>query len=197
MKMELNHNRGPPFSDAMAMEFMSDIAMGMKGLHHDGIIHRDLKASNVLLDALNEDWFVHVADFESSIGVVGTRFWRAPEILLALRNRVVVPTTFTEKTDVYSYAMTCYEILTGRIPFEDERSSNYDFFLSGQRPALPKALDFNTGSLICRVQALIEKCWHDNPVERPTFVEILSFWDEILEPHNYKLRRVQKLLKMM
>lgn len=196
MNMETNRNCKPPFSDAVAWEFMSDIAVGMRGLHHDGIVHRDLKAANVLIEVVHGSTMaVHIADFESSVGVVGTGFWRAPEILLALRNREVVPALFTEKTDVYSYAMTCYEILTGHIPFEGEKASNYDLVLGGQRPHLPDALD--SSSLNCKVKALIRRCWHDNPDERPTFKEILQFWDEVLEPHSYRLRRVQKLLKML
>ena len=83
-------------------------------------MHRDLKASNSLLGVHNEPFpgmessdFDHrwtdcdVADFECSMGVVGTYYWRAPEILEAIRNRTwsSTPNVFTYKTDVYSYAM--------------------------------------------------------------------------------------------
>lgn len=50
----------------------------------------------------------------------GTGLWRVPEILQQLKDKV--PTSelvFTNKCDVYSYGMTCYEVVGGRIPFED------------------------------------------------------------------------------
>jgi hypothetical protein len=55
-----------------------------------------------------------VADYECSIGVVDSRYWRVPEILEVVKNRTLhtTPDVFTTKSDVYSYAMTCYEILT-------------------------------------------------------------------------------------
>ena len=51
-----------------------------------------------------------VADFETSERVMGTGFWRGPEVLLALKNRTKIihldPKVWIEKADVYSYAMT-------------------------------------------------------------------------------------------
>jgi serine/threonine protein kinase len=74
---------------------------------------------------MNDSLCVRVADCECSVGVVGTRFWRAPEILLGIKNRDIQPYLFTKEPDVYSYAMTCYEISTGRIPFEELRTTEY------------------------------------------------------------------------
>jgi len=78
---------------------MWEIARGMRILHRDKILHQDLKSCIILIDnwgiindALlhaetdNKFFFGEVADFECSIGVVGTGFWRAPESLLAIQN---------------------------------------------------------------------------------------------------------------
>ena len=50
-----------------------------------------------------------VADYECSLGVVGTGFWRAPEILRALQidNRNLNRKLFSYKADIYSFGMTC------------------------------------------------------------------------------------------
>jgi serine/threonine protein kinase len=133
---------------------------------------------------------LYVADFEISVGVCGTRFWRAPEILGDVKNRRVNPQSFTEKSDVYSYAMTCYKILTGLEPFEREGypQNNYDVVLEGARPKLPR--DINP----CFAE-LLTRCWHTEPSERPTFEEIVGILEKI-EPsakENLPLAAVKKL----
>jgi serine/threonine protein kinase len=51
--------------------------------------------------------------------VKGTRFWRALEVLVELQKTKtnLLKETLTEKVDAYGFAMTCYEILIGQIPF--------------------------------------------------------------------------------
>ncbi|KAG0563846.1 hypothetical protein KC19_8G064000 [Ceratodon purpureus] len=178
MRMEQKKNLGPPFPFEKAREFMWYIAFWMQGLLKRDILHRDVKASNVLISTEQDlrkfdpefgNAFIYVADFECSMGVLGTTFWRTPEILLSLRDRNTTLELYTEKTDVYSYAMTCYEIVTGRIPFEGRSPSNYNIVLSGQRPKLPNDLD-------SRVKELIMRCWHQDPIQRPTFTEVIKFW---------------------
>jgi hypothetical protein len=162
-----------PFSKELAESLMYDIALGMEFLHEQNIVHRDLKASNVLYteyeEMREESWACFIADFECSIGVVGTGFFRAPEILQACKEKNVSqkPELFTKKVDVYSYGMTCYEILTGKLPFEEHSIHEYDLVLQGQQPVVPKYVDN-------WVHDLLARCWHSNPSARPSFREILD-----------------------
>jgi hypothetical protein len=101
-------NGAPPFSFLATLTTLLQIAEGMAALHKLGILHRDLKAANVLVvREVGKEYpryggpSVIVADFESSVGTVGTGFWRAPEVLLALKNRSWTEETFTQQTDVY------------------------------------------------------------------------------------------------
>jgi serine/threonine protein kinase len=130
-----------PFPYNSTLGMMRQIAAGMEDLCVIGIIHRDLKASNIFvspLEFLKEgqtrihhsrkvelkedlayDWFmVRVGDYESSDGVVGTGFWRPPEVLKALKEDSTP--TYTTAVDVYGFGMVCYELLTGHIPFQCE-----------------------------------------------------------------------------
>lgn len=80
------HKRGPPYSTKETAILMRTIALNMMTLHELGILHQDLKASNVLMQLDSTMGKIgmdsgRVADFECSVGVVGTAFWRAPEIL--------------------------------------------------------------------------------------------------------------------
>lgn len=175
LRMERNNCQCAPLSDAELVRSMEDIARGMKGLHEDNIVHRDLKASNVLVtdregtkpEGVDCDaWYrCFVADFECSVGVVGTGFWRAPEILQGVKDRKVTPNLFTKEADVYSYAMTCYEMITGRLPFERVMRNDYDVVLREDRPNLPK-------ETMPWIKELLSRCWHANPLKRPRFEEI-------------------------
>jgi len=74
---------------------------------------------------------------------------------------------FTRVVDVYGYGMICYEILKGKLPFEGHPRNEYDFVLEGQRPELPKYIDD-------WILKLLERCWHQNPLARPSCGEILK-----------------------
>jgi hypothetical protein len=162
-----------PFSKDIAESFMYGIALGMEFLHGQNIVHRDLKASNVLYseyeEMREESWSCVVSDFECSVGVVGTGFFRAPEILQACKEKNVSqrPELFTKKVDVSSYGMTCYEILTGKLPFEEHSIHEYDLVLQGQWPVVPKYVDNWAHDLLSR-------CWYFDPSARPSFGEILD-----------------------
>lgn len=177
--------QSPPFDNDIAIQCMLQIAMGMQDLHKDDIIHSDLKAANVLIsnslfgyepEPVEYPLYCWVADFECSVGCFGTGFWRSPQILQALRDleeNVITREAFgkidlyTKESDVYSYAMTCYEVLTGRQPFEGYDDTNYDVVFHGDRPKLPsKMKDW--------IKGLLRRCWSQDPCERPTFEEIVN-----------------------
>ncbi|KAG0559221.1 hypothetical protein KC19_10G088400 [Ceratodon purpureus] len=178
-------NQCPPFPPNQVWGLMREIARGMSALHcqNPPILHNDLKAANVLVQ-LNHDtgkpamdkrgmYLVYVADFECSVGVLGTAFWRAPEILQQYREKVS-KVVFTKKCDVYSFGMTCYELISGCLPFEDHPSNDYDMVLNGSRPELPS--DLNP-----LFKDIITSCWSADPLERPTFDDII---DKLYENAN-------------
>ena len=170
-----------PFVRDLAERIMYKVAQGMDWLHDHNIIHRDLKASNVLWNEDERGWACYVADFECSVGVVGTGFWRAPEILQAVKNKNIQLDIFTKEADVYSYAMTCHEILTGEFPFQGHYTNDYDLVLKQrQRPKVPEYVDD-------WVSELLNRCWEEDPQARPSFKEIM----DILSTSSAAVRRYQ------
>ncbi|CAK9232135.1 unnamed protein product [Sphagnum troendelagicum] len=149
---------------------MREIARGIRELHSCGRIHKDIKASNILVNGFDLVE-IKIGDYESSDDVADTGFWRAPEVLQAVRDRssdlrlVVSPAV-----DVYGFGMVCYEILTGHIPFEGHRKSDDDLVLSGQRPDIPD-------HVYPDLRDLLHRCWHDDPLQRPGWPEILDILD--------------------
>ncbi|CAK9193222.1 unnamed protein product, partial [Sphagnum troendelagicum] len=117
-----------PFPYKSTLRMMRQIAFGMRYLGSIGFIHRDLKASNIFVtpidyiegsmeihdsrkvelkeDLAYDEFHVCVGDYESSDGVVGTGFWRPPEVLKALKEDITP--TYTPAVDVYGYGMVCY-----------------------------------------------------------------------------------------
>ncbi|KAF0887553.1 hypothetical protein E2562_002278 [Oryza meyeriana var. granulata] len=157
-----------------------DIARGMNYLHHSSppIIHRDLKSSNLLVD---KNWTVKVADFglsrlkrETFITTKtgkGTPQWMAPEVL---RNE-----PSDEKSDVYSYGVILWELVTQKIPWENLNSMQVIGAVGfmNHRLEIPSETDPQWTSLIL-------SCWETDPQLRPSFQQLLERLRELQRQYN-------------
>ncbi|KAL6057314.1 Myotubularin-like phosphatase domain [Balamuthia mandrillaris] len=158
----------------MRMKLVIDIAKGVECMHAQTpqIIHRDLKTLNVLLTSIDPDEQVvcKVADFGTCVAsttfvgrVVDNPLWLAPEIMAGYE--------YSEKADIYSFAMIMYEVLTAKLPF-DEYEIRFVAKLEkqieeGLRPTIPVA---STPPLYAQ---LMRDCWAGNPNDRPPMTEVV------------------------
>jgi eukaryotic-like serine/threonine-protein kinase len=106
-----------PLDPARTVIILSHVASAIDAAHRAGIIHRDVKSANVLLD---ERGNAYLADFGmtklhdmASVTrdeIMGTVHYMAPEQVKGLRY-------MTQASDVYSLGVILYEMATGRLPF--------------------------------------------------------------------------------
>jgi len=162
------------------LKMCRDIANAMDYLHsfRPQIIHRDLKSLNLLLaQAVRgpaDVPLVKVSDFglarmkdadpdsewDKMTKEAGTCHWMAPE----------VPTgNYTQKADVYSYAMVLFEIICREIPFEEEEGKKAVMLvMQGARPDMEAVPPDRPQKL----QDLMVACWAQSPEDRPPFSKI-------------------------
>jgi hypothetical protein len=178
-------HREQSFELAVALDIMLQIAEAMQYLHRKKITHRDLKSANILINLaqipeIAESGYmdVKVADFGTSKIInatstfspptlmVGTPRWMAPEVMFEPEDDPIQTKYYPLKSDVYSYAMTCYEILSGLTPFEGIPSAKVkEKVRGGLRPTLPNSLPTS-------LLSLIECCWDADVRRRPSFSTI-------------------------
>eukprot|EP00850_Spirogloea_muscicola_P022325 SM000288S10777 [mRNA] locus=s288:20804:22129:+ [translate_table: standard] len=170
----------PPLSWRERLRVLRDVALGLEYLHDSAphsVVHRDVKSANILLDA---DGRARVADFglsreqhaPQSGNVQGTIGYVDPAYCRTLR--------FTTESDVYSYGVLAFEVMTGRSP--EEKLVDYVGLaaveIDGAPPAWAELRDPRLDDVACpldefaAVASLAFRCLHAEPAARPHMAEI-------------------------
>jgi len=145
------------------LSWLEGVTLAMIYLHSKKIMHRDLKAANLLIAP---DGKVKVCDFGLAREVnmedaatltngQGTKEWMAPEILLGQRYDMAV--------DVFSFAMVMYEVIFRTLPPRRAPLLDYRFEIEKETPPqdIPQGL-----------WDLLTDCSQQEPTARPTFIDI-------------------------
>ena len=150
-----------------------DIVNGLDLLHKKQILHRDLRSHNVLLHIWKGRLCAKLSDFGLSsvkssvrsstmkkIDSVGTLGWMAPELFRRGGKS-------TAASDVYSYGMVLWELITHSIPFADAEKPELisEWVSKGEREKVPETCPKE-------LSKIIRRCWEAKPEQRITLEEI-------------------------
>ncbi|GJN15750.1 hypothetical protein PR202_gb02688 [Eleusine coracana subsp. coracana] len=184
------HAHLPVLSWASRYAVVCDVAAGLHYVHHEYtrmVLHRDIKASNVLLDAsfrarLGDFGLARVVEHDKNsytdLGVAGTRGFIAPEYSVGHKA--------SRATDVFAFGALVLEVVTGRLALQagggDPRCpllSDWVWQMHG-RGALLGAVDQSLGTAefdadeAARLLLLALACSNPNPADRPTMPEVMQ-----------------------
>ena len=215
--MALDRAHGGHISWNTRVRWLKEIASGMDELHSSlpSIIHRDLKAANVLLSSADRDKAVaKVCDFGvamtlqtlkstlSAGGGMGTLAFMPPE---AFKGK------FSEESDMFSFAVVMWEVLSLKVPHDGKSMAEITkmametFTVSKallkrgvtaadqeqewleDNPLQDRRPDLDLVSPGCPPALLnfTVKSWSDNPNSRPTFQEAVEFLGNVHEGRRY------------
>ncbi|KAJ7113512.1 kinase-like domain-containing protein, partial [Mycena epipterygia] len=151
------------------LSLILDVALGLEYLHENHVVHGDLKALNILVTPSRR---ACIADFglSSITDAMTVRFTHSTVSARGGTARYQSPELFRgEKShfgsDVYAFGCVCYEILTGKVPFNEFPNDMTVklHVLDGKRPSQPSSL-----------WELLQDCWQEKADMRPTAVEIVE-----------------------
>ncbi|XP_053088761.1 mitogen-activated protein kinase kinase kinase 21 isoform X2 [Pangasianodon hypophthalmus] len=170
----LTGRRIPPH---ILVNWAVQIAKGMQYLHEEAavpIIHRDLKSSNILILERIENNDIgrktlKITDFglarewhkTTKMSAAGTYSWMAPEVIKS--------SLFSKGSDVWSYGVLLWELLTGEVPYRgiDGLAVAYGVAVNKLTLPIPSTCPEPFAKLM-------EECWEQDPHIRPMFATILE-----------------------
>ena len=164
---------------ASVLRLFLPLADALRVVHEHGLIHRDVKPSNILLGVRGGSFLLDFglardaasASITRTGALVGTPYYASPEQLSGRR------ALLQERTDTYSLGVSLYESLAGRRPFEGEGAELYRRILTGE-PDDPRE---HNDALPPDVSTVLLKALTKDPAQRYSAAELRNELVAVLE----------------
>jgi len=173
--VETNRDKLLPINDVL--NYAIQIAKGLEAAHKKGIVHRDIKSSNIMI---SEDGKVKIMDFglaklfnsqvTKSNQTLGTLSYISPEQLQGLK--------VDFRADFWSFGVVLYEMLTGTLPFQGEYEATVIYAILNEDP---KAIQNYRSDIPENVISLVSSMLQKDPDKR------ISSMNEIMEKLKTKI----------
>ncbi|CAG8492592.1 75_t:CDS:2 [Paraglomus brasilianum] len=159
------------FEEPVVKSFTRQILLGLEYLHGKGILHRDIKADNILVD---EEGCCKISDFGiskksdhafaydniSNMSLQGTIFWMAPEVFT---------NGYNAKVDIWGLGCVELEMFTGKRPWEKFTDVAAMYQLGTEKKAPPIS---DKIKMSAEARDMLDKCFIIEPELRPTAAEL-------------------------
>ena len=157
-----------PLPPSEAARLLREVAWALAHAHAHGVVHRDVKPDNILLErgsgrALVADFGIAAAEEGAAGEITGTPEFMSPEQALGK--------TVDARSDIYSFGATAYFAISGRLPFTGRTPTEV---LAKQVNVAPPPLTAAAGGLPRRLAQAVERCLAKRPEHRPQSAEILG-----------------------
>ena len=172
-----------PLPMGVVRSWAKQMLEGLCFLHGQGIIHRDVKGDNILVDMSaipNSGAQIKLADFGAakrltdSVGqsrtIIGTPYWMAPEIV----DMSGEGKGYSYKADVWSAGCTVAEMITGKPPWPQRPNAPAALFMIANTAGMPTEMPTIADGATRGCIDFMEKCFTRSPDERPTVEDLLQ-----------------------
>jgi TolB-like protein/tRNA A-37 threonylcarbamoyl transferase component Bud32/Tfp pilus assembly protein PilF len=169
-----------------SISIAKQICEGLSEAHRLGVVHRDLKSNNIMID---KEGNARIMDFGIARSVearritgegmmIGTPEYMSPE--------QVESKEVDQRSDIYSLGILLYEMLTGQVPFQGDTSFSIGVKHKSERPKDPRRLNDQIPETLSRI---ILKCLEKENYRRfQNAEEILDAFDKMGEPRTDTVR---------
>jgi len=163
-----------PFQDQLVL--LKTVAHSLRILHDRGIVHGDLKPSNVLIKRTELGYTTKLIDFDNAYlageppppdEIVGTMNYYSPELVGYIQETGTTAAELTQKADIFALGLIYAEYLTGGPPPFDAGRYQY----AGVATRGGEILRLPPGSLPVPVVELVDRMLLADPAARPTIAE--------------------------
>ncbi|BAS86350.1 serine/threonine-protein kinase 52 [Oryza sativa Japonica Group] len=174
LKTLLYKHRDKKLPYKKVVQLALDMARGLRYLHGEKIVHRDVKAENMLLDRKKT---LKIADFgvarveagadgDDMTGQTGTIGYMAPEVLQGR--------AYDHKCDVYSFGVLLWETYCCAMAYPNYSLADISYHVDklGIRPDIPRCCPKAMADIMAR-------CWDANPDNRPEMSEVVALLEKI------------------
>jgi len=151
-----------PFSWQESLEFLDQLGAALEHAHLHGVVHRDIKPQNLMLD---DSGILKVLDFGiaridalpslTQSGFIGSPYYVSPE--QAMGEEVDI------RSDIYSSSVVFYELLTGKVPFEAKSPWSV---ISKHISSLPPPIEFTDKNVPPEVQIILDRMGAKRTIDR-------------------------------
>jgi len=157
------------YQDAISM--IRDALHGLGYAHENGVVHRDIKPGNLMLD---QRGMVKVLDFGIAHLIGGTRLTRAGSMVgtpAYMAPEQILGKQVDQRTDLYSLGIVLYELLSGKLPFQGD--SEFELMRSHLEKAPPQLREVTSLEIPLKLQQTVERALGKEKEER--FQSALEF----------------------